>query len=61
MELAQDLGGNGKEPARQGEDLFDAFIPGMFGFVLSFQSHDHLEEIQLHPVCRGKKIGKCIS
>lgn len=55
------MGGNGKEPARQGEDLFDAFIPGMFGFVLSFQSHDHLEEIQLHPVCRGKKIGKCIS
>lgn len=33
---------------------FDAFIPGVFGFVLSFQSHDHLGEIQLHPVCRVK-------
>lgn len=30
-------------------------LPGVFGFLLSFQSHDHLEEMQFHPVCRGKK------
>lgn len=44
-DLAQGLGGNVKEAARQGEGLFNTVMPGVFGFVLSFQSHDHLEEI----------------
>lgn len=50
----------GEEAARRCEDLLNTFIPGVFGFVLSFQSHDHLEAIQLHPVWReeNKKIGK---
>lgn len=36
--------------ARWCEDLFNAFIPDGFGFVLSFRSHDYLEAIQLPPV-----------
>lgn len=61
-DLAQGLGGNVKEAARQGEGLFNTIIPGVFGVVLSFQSHDHLEEIQLHPVCKEeRKIEVCVS
>lgn len=43
---------HGEEASRQREDFFNTFIPGVFRFVLSVQSHDHPEAIQLHPVWR---------
>lgn len=45
------------------EDLFNAFIPGGFGFVLPFRSPDYLEAIQLPPVWReyNKNQEKCLS
>lgn len=43
-------GGNEEKAARWCEDLFNPFIPSGVGFVLSFQSRDYLEAIQLPPV-----------